>query len=84
MRCGKFAALLEDDTERNREDARDQEFPARRRRHLRITGQEDAEVHDSCINSSVRGAEALMNWSNTGWGFRSGCDPAPEVVAIEC
>ena len=39
VHCGRFAALLEDDTERNnspdREDDTDQEFPAPRRRHLR-------------------------------------------------
>ena len=60
VHCGRFAALLDDDTERNREDATDQEFPARRRRRLRITWQEDA-VHDSCMDRTVRGAEALIH-----------------------
>ena len=40
VHCGRFAALFEDDTELNREDATDKEFPARRRRRLRITWQE--------------------------------------------
>ena len=53
VHCGRFAALLEDDTERNREDATNQEFPARRRRRLRITWQEDAEVHESCMDRTV-------------------------------
>ena len=65
VHCGRFAALLENDTERNnspdREDATDQEFPARRRRRLRITWQEDAEVHESCMDRTVRGAEALIH-----------------------
>ena len=62
--------------------------PARRRRRLRITWQEDV-VHDSCMDRTVRGAEALIHdlaqrIGNTGWGSHSGCDPAAEVVAIEC
>ena len=60
VHCGRFAALLEDDTELNREDATDQEFPARRRRRLRITWQEDAEVDVSCMET-VRGVEALIH-----------------------
>ena len=58
VHCGRLAALLEDDTERNREDATDQEFPARHRRRLRITWQEDVEVHE---DTTVRSAEALIH-----------------------
>ena len=89
VQCGRFAALLDDDTERNREDAMNQEFPARRRRRLRITWQEDA-VHDSCMDRTVRGAEALIH----DLAQRIGAIPVgglipvaiqrAEVVAIEC
>ena len=86
---GRFAVLAEDDTESitnnspdqcEEEGATDQEFPARRRRRLSITRQEDSEVHEHCMDRAVRGAEALIGTLARRIGAVAIGGPVPSAI----